>query len=128
MRDFGDRRDVFNRAEEIRRLNQDASRVGVIDFSSSFKLSRPLSPNAPWQAAALMLGIGRQHLAIFRMHAARDHHRRRPVTRTAIITASAAAVEPSYIEALATSMPVSSQIMVWNSKIACSVPCEISAW
>ena len=53
---------------------------------------------------------------------------RRPVRRTAIMTASAAAVEPSYIEALATSMPVSSQIMVWNSKMDCRVPCEISAW
>ena len=52
----------------------------------------------------------------------------RPVTRTAIITASAAPVEPSYMLALATSMPVSSAIMVWNSKIACSVPCVISAW
>ena len=50
----------------------------------------------------------------------------RPVTRTAIIRASAAPVEPSYMEALATSMPVSSQIIVWNSKIACSVPCAIS--
>ena len=36
----------------------------------------------------------------------------RPVTRMAIITASGTAVEPSYMEALATSMPVSSQIMV----------------
>ena len=36
----------------------------------------------------------------------------RPVTRTAIITASAAPVEPSYMLALATSMPVSSAIMV----------------
>jgi hypothetical protein len=52
----------------------------------------------------------------------------RPVTRTAIITASAAPVEPSYMLALATSMPVSSAIMVWNSKMACSVPCVISAW
>jgi len=49
----------------------------------------------------------------------------RPVTRTAIMMASAAAVEPSYIDALATSMPVSSQIILWNSKIACNVPCEI---
>jgi len=32
--------------------------------------------------------------------------------RTAISTASAAAVEPSYIEALATSIPVSSEIIV----------------
>ena len=48
------------------------------------------------------------------------------MTRTAIITASAAPVDPSYIEAFAISMPVSSQIIVWNSKIACSVPCVIS--
>ena len=52
----------------------------------------------------------------------------RPVMRAAIIRASAAPVEPSYMEALATSMPVSSQIMVWNSKIDCSVPCAISGW
>ena len=32
------------------------------------------------------------------------------------------------MEALATSMPVSWQIMVWNSKMVVSVPCEISAW
>ncbi len=50
----------------------------------------------------------------------------RPVMRMAIMTASAAPVEPSYMEALATSMPVSSQIMVWNSKIACRVPWAIS--
>jgi hypothetical protein len=42
-------------------------------------------------------------------------------------TASAAPVEPSYMLALATSMPVSSAIMVWNSKMACSVPWLISA-
>ena len=51
-----------------------------------------------------------------------------PVTRAAIMAASGTAVEPSYIEALATSMPVSWQIMVWNSKMVVSVPCEISAW
>ncbi len=32
------------------------------------------------------------------------------------------------MEALATSMPVSWQIMVWNSKMVVRVPCEISAW
>ena len=35
----------------------------------------------------------------------------RPVSRTDIIAASGTAVEPSYIDAFATSMPVSSQIM-----------------
>ena len=50
------------------------------------------------------------------------------MARTAIMAASGTAVEPSYIDALATSMPVSWHIMVWNSKMAVSVPCEISAW
>jgi hypothetical protein len=40
---------------------------------------------------------------------------RRFVTRDAISAASAKAVAPSYIDALATSMPVSSQIIDWNS-------------
>ena len=39
---------------------------------------------------------------------------------------SAIAVEPSYIDAFATSIPVSWQISVWNSKMYCSVPCDIS--
>ena len=50
------------------------------------------------------------------------------VTRCAISTASAAAVEPSYMEALATSMPVSIATWVWNSNRYCSVPCVISGW
>ena len=45
----------------------------------------------------------------------------------AIFTASAAAVGPSYIEALLTSRPVSAQIMLWYSKIYLRVPWEISA-
>ena len=44
------------------------------------------------------------------------------------MAASGTAVEPSYMDALATSMPVSWQIIVWNSKTWVSVPCEISAW
>ena len=77
---------------------------------------------------ALVLRVGPQHLAVFRMHRAGASTRPLPVARAAIMAASGTAVEPSYIEALATSMPVSWQIMVWNSKIAVSVPCEISAW
>ena len=41
--------------------------------------------------------------------------------------ASAAAVAPSYTEALDTSIPVSSQIMVWYSKMDCRRPWLISA-
>ena len=54
--------------------------------------------------------------------------RSRLVACTVITMASAAAVAPSYSDALATSMPVSSQIIDWNSKMVCSVPCEASAW
>ena len=37
-------------------------------------------------------------------------------------------VDPSYMEAFATSIPVSWQTSVWNSNMYCSVPCEISGW
>ena len=50
------------------------------------------------------------------------------VERRAMSTASAAALAPSYMLALATSMPSSWQTSVWNSKTACSVPCEYSGW
>ncbi len=53
---------------------------------------------------------------------------RRLVTRCAISTASAAAVEPSYIEALATSIAVRLATCVWNSNRYCSVPCATSGW
>ena len=38
------------------------------------------------------------------------------------------AVAPSYIEAFATSMPVSIATWVWNSNRYCSVPCVTSGW
>ena len=41
---------------------------------------------------------------------------------------SDAAVEPSYIEALATSIPVKAATWVWNSNRYCSVPWAISGW
>ncbi len=44
----------------------------------------------------------------------------------AIRHASAATVVPSYPEALETSIPVSSHITVWYSKIACKMPWLIS--
>ena len=52
----------------------------------------------------------------------------RPVSTTAITAASAIAVAASYIEALATSMAVSSAIIDWNSKMVCSQPWLASAW
>jgi hypothetical protein len=43
-------------------------------------------------------------------------------------TASQQAVEPSYIEALATSTPNSRATWLWNSNSTCSVPWAISGW
>ena len=44
------------------------------------------------------------------------------------MAASTIAVLPSYIDAFARSVPISCDTSVWNSKIACSVPCAISGW
>ena len=52
----------------------------------------------------------------------------RPVWCRATKHASAATVVPSYPDAFETSMPVSSQIAVWYSKIAWSTPCDSSGW
>jgi len=54
--------------------------------------------------------------------------RLRLVARMAIRAASAAALAPSYMEALAQSRPVSLAIMVWYSKMHWSVPWLTSAW
>ena len=50
------------------------------------------------------------------------------MTRIAISVASAVADAPSYIDAFATSTPVSDEIIVCHSKIVCSVPWLISGW
>ena len=42
--------------------------------------------------------------------------------------AAATALGPSYTDALETGSPVSSEIAVWYSNIACRPPCEISGW
>ena len=52
----------------------------------------------------------------------------RPLVCFATKHASAATVVPSYPDAFDTSIPVSSQITVWYSKIACSTPWLISGW
>ena len=52
----------------------------------------------------------------------------RPVACFAMKHASAATVVPSYPEAFVTSIPVSSQIAVWYSKIVWSTPWLISGW
>ncbi len=50
----------------------------------------------------------------------------RLLMRTVMRTASPRAEAQSYIDELATSMPVSSHIMLWYSNRACSMPWEIS--
>ncbi len=48
--------------------------------------------------------------------------------RRASISASAAEVASSRVEALETSIPVRSQTMVWKVSSASRRPCEISGW
>ena len=52
----------------------------------------------------------------------------RRVCRTASSAASATADAPSYIDAFEIGRPVSSAIIVWNSKVACRTPCATSGW
>ena len=59
-----------------------------------------------------MLNIGVDDFEILRMNSAAGNTFDLLVTRSAINTASASAVDPSYIEALATSIPVSWQTSV----------------
>ena len=68
------------------------------------------------------LGKKNASLACFAGAGVEDHYS--PSVIAPIL--SAVAVVPSYIEALVTSIPVSSQIIDWYSKIYCNVPCEIS--
>ena len=77
---------------------------------------------------ALGVGEGLGGGGVVRMQAAGEDRLLAAGDPLAIITASAQAVEPSYIEALATSMPVSAATWVWNSNSTCSVPWAISGW
>ncbi len=52
----------------------------------------------------------------------------RPVAATPRLTASTAALPPSYREALATGSPAIRATMVWNSKTAWSTPWATSGW
>ncbi len=54
--------------------------------------------------------------------------RSRPAMLQAMRQASARALAPSYMPALATSMAISSQVMDWSSNIVCKVPWLISGW
>ena len=100
--------------------------------ASALSATRPSSPQRVSARSSCEPDSSAGDVRIDRLLVVRMHARRRrcaclrPVTRRAISTASAAAEAPSYIEALATPSPKSSQTIVWNSKIACSVPCEIS--
>ena len=55
-------------------------------------------------------------------------NRPRSFVRLATYPAAATALGPSYTEAFETGRPVSSEIAVWYSNIACSPPWEISGW
>ena len=123
---LGERRRVAHLAEEAGILHHDAGGLGV----DRARRDPPRQPDRARSAIDREAGearMGRGGLAVMRMETAgRGSPSPRRVTRLAIITASAQAVAPSYIEALATSMPVISATWVWNSNSDCSVPCATS--
>ena len=57
-----------------------------------------------------------------------DESARAELAALATYAAALTALGPSYTDAFATGSPVSSQIAVWYSNIACRPPCEISGW
>ena len=67
-------------------------------------------------------GVGAHDGLVVRVHGLQHSDARRPVIAAAIRQASARALAPSYMPALATSMPSSSQTSDWNSKAVWSVP------
>ena len=88
--------------------------------------SRASGPAASGRSYGRHMRQRRADVDVLRMQSAGDHRRLRRVRRWAISIASPHAVEPSYIDAFATSMPVSAATWVWNSNRTCSVPCAIS--
>ena len=76
VRDLGNRRHIFNRAKEIRRLNQHARRFRRDRLLQLFQIQPPiLAETRDRQRHSLMRRVSREHFAIFRMQAARHHHR-----------------------------------------------------
>ncbi len=76
VRDLGNRRDIFNRAEEIRRLNQHARGLRSDRLLQFFQIHAAIVvETGNRQRHALVRRISRQHFAILRMQAARHHHR-----------------------------------------------------
>ncbi len=129
MRQFCNRRYILNRSKEVRRLDDHASRFTCDRRIQSGHIYTPVRRVANLaDGNLLVLRVRRNDFAILRMHRSSDdsfvaagdtdgHHHR-----------LGRACRPVIHEALAISMPVSSQIIVWNSNIACSVPCDISGW
>ena len=72
--DFGNCLNIFNRAKEIRRLNQHAGGIVADDFFEFLQIdaARVSEPDGG-QRNLLVGGVGGEHFAILRMNAARDH-------------------------------------------------------
>ena len=76
MRDLGDGGGILNRSEEIRRLNQDAGRVRGDGFFQLLQIQAAVVfERCRGERQVLVMRISGEHLAIFRMHAARNDHR-----------------------------------------------------
>ena len=117
--------DVLDAAEEARLLDDDGGGLGV-DGGAQRRRRRTTAAvvgrhhgRRPQTA-----GLGGQHLHVLGVHSTchDDLAARPPPCALASITASVSAVAPSYMEALLTSSPVSSQMAVWYSKMPAADP------
>ena len=120
MRRFGDGRQIARIAEEIGRLHDDAARL-VVDRSGDVLARVGSGARRTIPSPAICASVA-QTSAYCGCRPPEITALLRCVRRCAISIASPQAVEPSYIEALATSMPVSAATWVWNSNRTCSVP------
>ncbi len=124
MRRLGDWRQIARIAEEIGRLHDDTARLGV-DRRCDVFARLQVRGEADNSASRHTHNVA-QTSAYCGCSPPEITDLLRRVRRWAINIASPHAVEPSYIEAFATSMPVSAATWVWNSNRTCNVPCAIS--
>ena len=129
VRQFGHGGQVLERTEEVGLLDDDRRRVLADGGGERVQVGRRARQQTRGQRARPVPGrLRREHLPVLGCTPAARTTSPRRVCTPAMNAASASAVAPSYREALLTSMPVSSQMTVWNSKMDWSVPWLRSGW
>ena len=128
MRQLGHGGQVLQRAEEVGLLDDDRRRALSDGGGESVKIRRRARLQTDGLRAQPYPADSVATTCRYSGCTQADTTSPRRVCTPARMLASASAVPPSYMEALLTSMPVSSQIAVWNSKMVWSTPWLRSGW